>query len=110
MKKQSLINDPEKSWTFLDGSKRTAVFLETVAIGRGEYLPGWKWSQDVGKMTGKKSESHIGYILSGEMITKAPDGKENKLVPGDAFELQPGHDAWVFGNESCIALDFENLK
>lgn len=56
----------DKSWTFPDGSKRTVVILDSVAIGRGEYLPGWKWSKHVGQKTGKNSEAHIGYIVSGK--------------------------------------------
>lgn len=99
----------EKSWKFLDGSTRKAVILDTAAIGIGTYLPGWKWSKHVGKMTGKKSERHIGYIISGKMCTPTTKGK--RIVgPGDAFEIEPGHDAWVIGNKPCIALDFEHLK
>ena len=97
--------DSKLSWTYLDGSKRTAVILDTVVIGKGEYRPGWKWSKHVGAMTGKKSKSHIGYILSGEMMIKSANGKETKVGPGDAFEVKPDHDAWVIGNTPCIALD-----
>lgn len=110
IKKGSLVDEPELSWTFLDNSKRTAVILKTCAIGRGEYLPGWKWSEHAGKITRKESEAHIGYILSGEMIIKKPDGKEEKVGPNEVFEIQSGHDAWVVGNESCIALDFQSLE
>jgi len=104
------LDNNEKSWTFLDGSKRTAVILESVFVGRGTYLPGWKWSEHVGKQTGKDSEAHIGYIISGQMVVKGPDGKEMSISPGDAFELGPGHDAWVVGDEPCVALDFGNLE
>lgn len=104
------LDNSENSRTFLDGSKRTAVILKTVAIGRGEYLPGWTWSKHAGQQTGKSSEAHIGYILSGQMIVQSPDGKEDKVGPGDAFEMPPKHDAWVIGNEPCIALDFYHLK
>jgi uncharacterized cupin superfamily protein len=92
--------------TFLDGSKRTMVVLKTAAIGRGEYLPGWRWSEHAGPQTGKGSEAHIGYILSGYMVVKAPDGEEVTVGPGDGFEVAPGHDAWVMGDEPCIAFDF----
>jgi quercetin dioxygenase-like cupin family protein len=98
------------SWTFLDGSKRSAVILKSVAIGRGEYLPGWRWSLHAGKLTGKSSTDHIGYVLSGRMAIRAADGRENMIGPGEAFEVGPGHDAWVVGNEPCVALDFERLK
>jgi len=100
----------EKSWTFLDGSSRTAVILDTVAIGRGTYLPGWRWSEHVGKQTGKKSQAHIGYIISGQMVIPGADGKETTVGLGDAFEVGPGHDAWVVGKDPCIALDFEHLR
>jgi len=104
------LDSAEKTWTFLDGSKRSAVILESVAIGRGEYLPGWRWSIHVGKETGKTSAAHIGYVLSGHMAIRGADGKEVMVGPGEAFEVGPGHDAWVMGNESCVALDFEHLK
>ena len=101
--------DPgDKSWTFLDGSKRSAAILGSVAIGLGHYLPGWRWSIHVHKQTGKTSEAHIGCILSGHMTIRSVDGSQVTVGPGDAFQVLPGHDAWVTGNEPCIALDFEN--
>jgi mannose-6-phosphate isomerase-like protein (cupin superfamily) len=104
------LGNNEKSWTFLDGSKRTAVILESVFIGRGTYLPGWKWSEHVGKQTGKNSEAHIRYIISGQMAIRGLDGKEIYVGPGDAFEVGPGHDAWVVGDEPCVAIDFGTLN
>ncbi len=103
------LNSSKLTWTFLDGSTRSAVVLESVAIGRGKYLPGWKWSKHVGVMTGKQSEAHIGYIVSGKMTIEGPDGVKMQIGPGDAFEIGPGHDAWVDGDEPCIAMDFEYL-
>lgn len=104
------LDSTKKSRTFLDGSKRTVVILGSVAIGRGEYLPGWKWSKHVGPQTGKNSEAHIGYIISGQMVVCGPDGKEVTVASGDAFEVGPDHDAWVVGSEPCVALDFEHLR
>jgi hypothetical protein len=104
------LDNAENSRVFLDGSKRTVVVLQSIAIGRGEYLPGWKWSEHAGPQTGKKSEAHIGYIISGQMVIRAADRKEVKVGPGDTFEAQPGHDAWVVGNEPCVALDFSYLE
>jgi hypothetical protein len=98
------------SWTFVDGSTRTAVKLKTVFVGCGTYLPGWKWSEHVGKQTGKKSEAHIGYIISGRMMVCGTDGAEVEVGPGDAFEVGPGHDGWVVGDEPCIAVDFGNIE
>lgn len=101
--------DAAKSWTFLDGSTRTAVVLGSVAIGRGDYHAGWRWSVHAGPQMGKRSQAHVGYVLSGQMTVRAANGREITVGPGEAFEVGPGHDAWVVGPEPCIALDFEDL-
>ncbi len=91
---------------FIDGSERSVAKLSSLVIGRGVYKPGWKWSAHAGPQTGKKSGRHIGWIQSGKMIIQAEDGSKNEVGPGDFFEVGPNHDAWVIGDEPCIALDF----
>jgi hypothetical protein len=44
------------------------------------------------------------------MVIKSVEGLEVIVGPGDAFEVAPGHDAWVVGDEPCLALDFGILK
>jgi len=34
------------------------------------------------------------------------DGTEGDLGPGDAFVISSGHDAWIVGDEACVALDW----
>ena len=36
------------------------------------------------------------------------DGSEADLGPGDAYVIEPGHDAWVTGDESFVGLEFES--
>ena len=103
------LDETSNQRTFADGSKRTVVVLASVAVGRGEYLPGWKWSEHAKTQTGKSSEAHVGYVIQGQMVIQGADGEEVLVGPGDAFEAQPGHDAWVVGDVACIALDFEHL-
>lgn len=52
-----------------------------------------------------ESQHHIGIIQSGKMAVKSADGSKIETGPGEAFEVGPGHDAWVVGDEMCIALD-----
>ena len=101
--------EPDRSRTFIDGSARSAVRLRSAAIGLGTYEPGWKWSSHAGAHTGKPSENHIGYLISGSIIVQDASGFEQQIGPGEAFEVAPGHDAWVVGSEPCIALDFAHL-
>ena len=104
---------PENSETrrvFLDGSTRSHALLRSVAVGLGVYQPGWRWSRHAGPQTGKPSENHVGYVLSGAMMIQDANGREQRVEPGFAFEMEAGGDAWVIGSEPCVALDFIPLK
>ncbi len=91
--------------TFLDGSEYWAIELPSVRIGLGHFRPGWVWSEHAGAQTGMESRDHIGIIQSGRMAVQSADGSRIEMGPGDAFEVGPGHDAWVVGDETCVALD-----
>ena len=97
---------PDASWAFLDGSERVAVVLSSCALGRGVYLPGWRWSEHARPLSEADSAEHIGYVISGRMAVRSRDGLEVEVGPGEAFLAAPGHDAWVLGDEPCVALDF----
>ena len=100
----------DESPVFLDESRRSQVSLASMSIGRGVYQPGWRWSLHVGALTGEDSAAHVGYIVSGRMLVRGPDGMEVEVGPGEAFEAPPGHDAWVVGDEPCVALDFQAIS
>ena len=34
------------------------------------------------------------------------DGTEGEIGPGDVVSIAPRHDAWVVGDELCLAVDF----
>ena len=79
--------------TFLDGSQRSVAFVGPTWVGRGTYLPGWRWSTHVKPLHDKQSEAHAGYVLSGEMAVRGSDGTEVIAGQGQAFYAAPGHDA-----------------
>jgi hypothetical protein len=91
---------------FIDGSFRSAISLRSASIGLGTYQPGWQWKLHAGAQTGKSSENHVGYIISGRMAVEGSNGTVIEVGPGEAFEAGPGHDARVIGGVACIALDF----
>src|SRR5215210_1127490 len=106
MEKKSL-ERPDETRTFGNG-RLDLVTLPNVAIGRAVFEPGWRWSEHVKPIAGTDScqAAHTGYVVSGRMGMRMDDGTEGEVGPGDAFVAAPGHDAWVLGDEPCVALDF----
>jgi hypothetical protein len=35
------------------------------------------------------------------------DGTEEDLGPGEAYVIEPGHNAWVVGDEPLVGFEFE---
>jgi len=103
-------DNAETRRVFLDGSTRSHARLRSVAVGLGIYQPGWRWSRHAGPQTGRPSERHVGYVLSGAMMIQDTEGREDRVGPGFAFEIEAGGDAWVVGAEPCTALDFVPLN
>jgi hypothetical protein len=81
-----------------------------VMFGRAVFQPGWRWSESVKPIAGTDScqARHNGYIQSGQLHIRMDDGYEADLGPGDFFVCEPGHDAWVLGEEPCVAYDFSS--
>ncbi|MDQ1685426.1 MAG: hypothetical protein QOC82_2163 [Frankiaceae bacterium] len=76
-------------------------------ILRGTFEPGWRWSNDIAPIAGTPTcqTRHLAYLISGQMAVRTDDGIEVSLKPGDIFDLAPGHDAWVLGDEPCVMID-----
>jgi class 3 adenylate cyclase len=44
-------------------------------------------------------------LLTGRFAVQMDDGETAEFAPGDVFEIPPGHDAWVVGDEEVTLLD-----
>ena len=88
------------------------VELGELAVGRAIFEPGWRWSEHVKPIVGTEScqVHHIGYIMSGHLHVEMTDGASLDVVGGDAFEIPPGHDAWVIGDEPWVSVDWAGRR
>ncbi|MFE7129838.1 cupin domain-containing protein [Streptomyces sp. NPDC057638] len=77
-------------------------------VGRAVFAPGWRWSTHIKELAGTEScqEAHTGYVVSGRIKIVMDDGETAEAGPGDFLSVAPGHDAWVVGDEPCVAVDW----
>ena len=71
--------------------------------------PGWRWSECVKPVAGteKCQARHLGIVKSGTLHVEHEDGTESELNAGEVYVIEPGHDAWVVGEERFVAFEFE---
>jgi class 3 adenylate cyclase len=84
------------------------IRLDEVAISRFVFQPGWCWSKHVASIAGTRScqHRHLGYTISGSLEVRMDDGTQMTIGPGEAYEIPPGHDARVVGNEPWDSVEF----
>jgi class 3 adenylate cyclase len=86
----------------------TVVNLDETAVGRIKMDPGWRWSIDAAPNVHTPScqVRHLGAALSGVLHVMTDEGTEMEIRGGDAYEIPPGHDAWVVGDAPYEAIEF----
>jgi hypothetical protein len=101
---------PDETRNF-DNGRVDLVELAGNKVGRINLEPGWRWSEAVKPIVGTDScqVAHVGYAISGKLHVVMDDGSELDIGSGEVYEIAPGHDAWVDGDETYTAVEFESL-
>jgi len=92
---------------------RTEIWnLGDFVVGRMFLEPGWQWSKDVKPIAQTEwcEYHHLGLVLEGKLHYITPDGLEMEVGPGMLYEILPGHDAWVVGDQPLIQYDFAGMR
>ena len=99
------LDDPDETLTFAKGVVSN-IRIGDLVVGRLVQEPGWRWSEQVKPIAGTESCQfhHIGVALSGGAMIRMDDGTEMALGPGDVFDIPPGHDQWVTGDEPAVSI------
>ncbi len=102
-------DEPDESRT-PDKTRVDVLRLRDAQAARLTMQPGWRWSQCIKPVVGTDScqARHVGAAVSGHMHVAHDDGSEIEVGPGDAYVLEPGHDAWVIGDEPFVGYEFES--
>jgi quercetin dioxygenase-like cupin family protein len=93
--------------------ERTTIDLVRLAdadVSRVTFQPGWRWSDHVRPVAGtdRCQAAHLGVCLSGRIQVEHDDGSSIEIGPGDVYRIDPGHDAWVVGDEAYVGMEFRS--
>ena len=93
------------------GLRQEIVRLGDLSIGRLVHAPGWRWSKDVRPLVGtdRCQVRHLGYAISGRVAVQMADGGMFEIRAGSAFDIPPGHDGWVVGDEPYVTLEWTGV-
>jgi quercetin dioxygenase-like cupin family protein len=84
------------------------IQLAGTTANRVTFRPGFRWTEHARPIAGTElcEVRHTGYVVSGRSGIRLADGTERELSAGDVFDIPPGHDMWVIGDEPYVAVDF----
>ena len=101
-------DNPDETRPFAGCGSASVVKIGSSTVIKGTFEPGWRWSEHIKPLAGTDScqSPHLLYVLSGKMGLRMDDGSEGEIGPNQVVRIEPGHDAWVVGDENCVAVDF----
>ena len=102
---------PDEVRTFPKG-RAEVVRLDESTIGRSRWDPGWRWSTDLAPIMGTPSCQlhHLGHSVSGILHVVMDDGQALDIPPDSIYEIPPGHDAWVVGEEPWLTVEWTSAR
>jgi hypothetical protein len=79
-------------------------------IKRAVYPPGFRWSTHMKPVvrTEQCMHAHIGFLARGHIQGEFADGCTFEYVAPQVVVLEPGHDAWVVGDEPAVLIQFDS--
>jgi len=90
------------------------VRIDIVRAGNGRikrlvYPPGFRWSSHMKPLVGTTlcMHAHVGLLARGHIRGEYADGCVFEFVAPRAVVVEPGHDAWVVGDQGAVLIQFD---
>ena len=101
------LSTPDEVITFERGHSNQ-VRIGGILVSRDTHQPGWTWWEHIRPLVGTESCQfhHRGVILSGRMGVRSDEGEEVVIGPNQVYDVGPGHNGWVVGDEELVTFDF----
>ena len=97
-----------------DHREVAGVQLDVVPAGNGRvkravYPVGFRWSTHMKPIVGTAHcmHAHLGFLAKGQIRGEYADRCTFEFTAPRLFVIEPGHDAWVVGNEPAVVIEFD---
>jgi class 3 adenylate cyclase len=84
------------------GVTASAVDMADSTISRNVFQPGAHCPQISHEGKPSCTAHHTGMVLSGRLRVEMRDGSVIEVGPNEVFDIPPGHDGWVVGDEPMV--------
>ncbi len=81
-------------------------------VSRTVLDPGWRWSTHVRPLVGGEwcQARHVGIVVTGRLRATFPDGATLEFGPDDVYDIPPGHDGQVLGDEKHQSVEWSGTR
>ena len=97
-----------------DHQEAGGVQLDVARAGNGRvkraiYPPGFRWSKNMKPIVGTPQclHAHVGFLARGHVSGEYADHCAFDFVAPRVIVIEPGHDAWVVGDEPAVVIEFD---
>ncbi len=91
------------------GAEIDTVVAGAARVKRLVYPAGTRWSQHM-KALGTSEQcnhAHVGFLARGQIEGEYADGCRFAFRAPQAVVIEPGHDAWVVGDDDAVLIQFD---
>jgi class 3 adenylate cyclase len=105
------IDEPDEILQFPKLTVRV-VELGDITVGHFVNEPGWSWAECMRPKVGGDwcQARHLGMVLSGRLGVEFEDGTTFEVGPQEVFDIPPGHNGWVVGDEPVVQIEWSGIR
>lgn len=92
--------------------KVRVVELGDITVGHFVNEPGWSWLECIQPSVGGEwcQARHLGMMISGRLGVELEDGTTFEIGPDEVFDIPPGHNGWVVGDEPVVQVEWAGIR
>ena len=86
-----------------------AVRTGAARVKRVIYPSGFRWSKNIKPLvdTDLCQHAHVGFLAQGQIHVQYADGCTLEFAAPQVMAIEPGHDAWVVGDQAAVLIEFD---